>query len=946
MAGMATTVCVFLVMVLVFPRSGTSQRAPEGPPLYQEGGEAVPGVSDIQTIECPERWSCWNYDYRRLSGSVRGHYLDRSCACDELCLLLRDCCPDAHLAFAAPPGSQPFTRPPPPKYPVWTPAPRTAFTSPPGDWRGNVSPSRYHRYPPLGPRVPKYTPLGPQASENPRVGPQASQQLDPRDRNPGAPRGPSGLGPWNSNSLQGPPGADPENPDSPQGASVLRTNRGDSSNEPPRPSLSVFQNDSDSGGGGRWVPNDEVYGRYGLDRDMFSCLYDRSITAANNVSLVTRCPAHYDDVEVTQLCVNVSNDDLMTRLPVSGKVSRVLYRNMFCAMCHEEPYLFWAVSVTCHSRHSLPYDVNTTSLPTLLNNREDCRMQFRSPADGMGWRPCVDDVKDRCNDTFPRSSPRDQYIVSRCEDEADLTQPMVFGFTLPYRNQYCSLCNHNNFPLVFCKPLSWEHSGGYSPQGTRSTSYSFSILLDINTNTGSATVGRIESSETVERNETRSCQQGHVFDPFQSACRPVTCGPGRFFKDNTCQKKSPRTDESTSSIFRHRDPDTNSSTVYVLPESDCAFIQLNDTEYRLFHNGTLELLADDGGALYNSSQYVHSGGRLFLCVPYSTNYTHTVTDRVHNQTFTFSLTEAVVSTCGICISVLALAVTIVVYLSLRALRNIPGKNLLSLACSLFLADLLLLVAHSAADVFLACAVIAGVMHYFFLASFLWMNVMAVDVWFTFSKAFVKAGDRGKSSKRFFMYSAYCWLTPLVFLFPAALIQALKPDSEVSPRYGEGICWLGNKHALLLFFAAPLLILLILNIVLFLVSARNISRAKQTTARMLGKEDEGGRMAIYVKLTVVMGITWVFGFLAALVPGNKVLTYCFVIMNSLQGLFICLSFVFTRKVLSLLRDKLCRRRKFKVTKSASTDMTNLSKSTVPANNRMTSSSSSKSHNVMV
>ena len=110
--------------------------------------------------------------------------------------------------------------------------------------------------------------------------------------------------------------------------------------------------------------------------------------------------------------------------------------------------------------------------------------------------------------------------------------------------------------------------------------------------------------------------------------------------------------------------------------------------------------------------------------------------------------------------------------------------------------------------------------------------------------------------------------PPHFPLCSLLGQMLNPGSSLSPRYGSGICWLTNKYALLLFFAAPLFVLLLLNIVFFLISARNISRAKKSSARMLGKEEDS-KMAIYVKLTFVMGITWILGFLAALVPNNPV-----------------------------------------------------------------------------
>ena len=255
----------------------------------------------------------------------------------------------------------------------------------------------------------------------------------------------------------------------------------------------------------------------------------------------------------------------------------------------------------------------------------------------------------------------------------------------------------------------------------------------------------------------------------------------RHFVNNVCAQKE-RTPKENSWSPKSGSTRVNNRTMddVLLMMPGCTFILLNDTEYQLSDDGTLELVGTE--SFFNTSHYVMNGSDVLLCVDYSQNYTRTVTTRVQDATFAFSLTEAVISTCGICVSLIALAVTIFVYSSLRALRNIPGRNLLALACSLFLADVLLLVNPFAKEVPSVCAVLAGAMHYFFLASFVWMNVMAVDVWFTFSKAFVKAGDRGKSSKRFLMYSCYSWLTPAAFVLPAALLQV--------SRGGRGGGWGG------------------------------------------------------------------------------------------------------------------------------------------------------------
>ena len=58
--------------------------------------------------------------------------------------------------------------------------------------------------------------------------------------------------------------------------------------------------------------------------------------------------------------------------------------------------------------------------------------------------------------------------------------------------------------------------------------------------------------------------------------------------------------------------------------------------------------------------------------------------------------------------------------------------------------------------------------------------------------------------------------------------------------------------------------------------------------------------IYVKLSVVMGLGWVLGFVAAFSDWS-VLWYAFIVINSLQGAMLCAAFVVTRQVKRLLAD---------------------------------------------
>ena len=51
----------------------------------------------------------------------------------------------------------------------------------------------------------------------------------------------------------------------------------------------------------------------------------------------------------------------------------------------------------------------------------------------------------------------------------------------------------------------------------------------------------------------------------------------------------------------------------------------------------------------------------------------------------------------------------------------------------------------------------------------------------------------------------------------------------------------------------------------------------------------------------MGITWIFGFISAFTD-EIVIDFIFVILTSLQGLFLFISFVFNKRVLSENRKK--------------------------------------------
>ena len=232
---------------------------------------------------------------------------------------------------------------------------------------------------------------------------------------------------------------------------------------------------------------------------------------------------------------------------------------------------------------------------------------------------------------------------------------------------------------------------------------------------------------------------------------------------------------------------------------------------------------------------------------------------------------------------LSLLGTILIYVK-TSLHKLPGKCLLCLSLSLLVAQSMLLVAPIAEENFAWCKAASFLMHYSFMTSFTWMNVMAFDIYFSFTQQFRKASARGM--KWFVKYSLYAWLSPLAIVVAAFFIDEFSAW-EYRPKYADPICWITDSTGLLIFFLAPLALILLANFVFFVLSLKNICMSYRTKTEDV-KQRKPGQIFIYLKLSVIMGLTWVFGFLGNIV-NDDIFWTLFAISNGLQGLFIFLGF---------------------------------------------------------
>ncbi|XP_076332587.1 G-protein coupled receptor Mth2-like [Tachypleus tridentatus] len=319
---------------------------------------------------------------------------------------------------------------------------------------------------------------------------------------------------------------------------------------------------------------------------------------------------------------------------------------------------------------------------------------------------------------------------------------------------------------------------------------------------------------------------------------------------------------------------------------NCSKVTFRKEEFYFVNNHTVSIPIYN--KVYNDSWYRIEGEDVVVCqlyfpmlVPYM----------------------AYITFVGLGISILCLMLHFIILLYIPYFRNTAGRNLASLVLSLLVAFSAFLVGEvgfiSPSD----CNRVAVVTYYFFLASLFWMNVLALDVFRTIrlgAKEFRVV--RGKQWRRFLIYSLYGWVSPLaIVIFAVAVDESENFSEEFRPGFGLfSNCWFSHRSAILVFFAVPMLVTMVANVVFFLMSAYWIKTAGSTINALQGKTPRRN-CVVYFRLAVILGLTWIVGLIASYLDIYW-LKCVFVLLNSSQGLFILLSFSCTTNVSAYIRVK--------------------------------------------
>ena len=137
------------------------------------------------------------------------------------------------------------------------------------------------------------------------------------------------------------------------------------------------------------------------------------------------------------------------------------------------------------------------------------------------------------------------------------------------------------------------------------------------------------------------------------------------------------------------------------------------------------------------------------------------------------------------------------------------------------------------------------------------------------------------------------------VIPCLTLSMLVPDWF---HYGNSrTCWIAQPNAILYVFAFPILMSVSINIICLIVCVTKLTRHNRGFDQSSLRSNQ---LVINFKLSLLTGSTWLFGFLPYL-TGIQAFWYPFVVLNSLQGLFILIAFGLTKRTLTLFYQRFCR-----------------------------------------
>ena len=341
---------------------------------------------------------------------------------------------------------------------------------------------------------------------------------------------------------------------------------------------------------------------------------------------------------------------------------------------------------------------------------------------------------------------------------------------------------------------------------------------------------------------------------------------------------------------------------------DGAFVTLYEHEYfvyknltvfhyqtnRTFNFGEYQIMEDGGSNQTNLDIFQNASfprnSTVAICLPLRQTFNTTEKIKVVTKSDTGYPLRILTLIC-FSISILFLFILLVTYWMFNELRTLPGLNLMNLAVSMLLSQVIWLVGTAQFINTKTCEVLGIIEHYLFLVTFMAMSVISYHSCIVFSRPF------GRSSNniwaQFVKYSSIAWISPAIFI---TVCVTLDQTEAIFDIYGT-TCWLSTGKAVLYLFILPAAVIMLFNIITFIKTA--VALCSNDTKIL--RRDRKQNLIACTKLATLVAFPWLFAFFGVIFPDTEAFKYLFVVFACLQGFYMGVAFVCNKKTIQLYRN---------------------------------------------
>ncbi len=638
----------------------------------------------------------------------------------------------------------------------------------------------------------------------------------------------------------------------------------------------------------------------------------------SSVRMISKC------MSSGRQCETIDDKDPNRFIPVYDRKTNLHYVHLECAKCNRatsmEPWLF---SIECHNQDVDREQFSGKNLREILAEKS-CSIEVEPRPDMDGIRECFSDMKTSCPDSCTNQELIDKCVMEPSCYASAVVNDTGFPVVSNFKNFYCGVCNGVPPEAIKCGYLYARGTVVYthSPYRPVSLTTLFEFKIEVGfyvsqltcaTGTVSTPLGCIDITRI--RNATFECS-------FFSNIPRDTHNDLALTDEGKYEKVL----EEANKIFRTHSVRTSGNEInFKIPEDDSSDLLMRVT-FEIESPGSsddflssltkveevLRSVSKDVAmtkklgsfrvavkvGVDQDSLHVQAKNMPVVC-HLSESTSRASAERTQSEIEMHCLKEEsedpslspmdVVTYVCICCSIVCLFLRVCLQCFIPHFRSGPGRMQFNMSLALLLAFVAWLVGSYLPEHEQSCKAFAVIRYFAFLAAFAWMTNIAVDTWRLF-RPHAQLLSPDETTTPFYAYHLFGWAGPFLLSGLVMIIDFVDVPPSFKPNFGPPFCWIVGKM-LVYYFFIPTGLLFVTNIILFICTAFTLRTSFKESNAVVKKRQRN--FQVYVKLFLLMGITWSLGFVVGFTD-FVALEYIYTVINSLQGVLIFVAFVCTKR----------------------------------------------------